>query len=102
MLAYSNWETLFDYASKKDRIKEIETLMGESGFWDDNEAAQRVVSELKGLKTVVSPMNDLTDSVGDLEVLFEMAEEDSSVQEEVEAELKRLEELLEDLELKAL
>ena len=95
MLAYSNWETLFDYASKKNRIKEIETLMGESGFWDDNEAAQRVVSELKGLKTVVSPMNDLTDSVGDLEVLFEMAEEDSSVQEEVEAELKRLEELLE-------
>ncbi len=102
MLAYSNWETLFDYDSKKNRIKEIETLMGESGFWDDNEAAQRVVSELKGLKTVVSPMNDLTDSVGDLEVLFEMAEEDSSVQEEVEAELKRLEELLEDLELKAL
>ena len=60
--------------------------MGEGGFWDDNEAAQRVVSELKGLKTVVSPMNDLTDSVGDLEVLFEMAEEDSAVQEEVEEE----------------
>ena len=58
--------------------------MGESGFWDDNEAAQRVVSELKGLKTVVSPMNDLVYSVGDLEVLFEMAEEDSSVQSEVE------------------
>ena len=32
MLAYSNWETLFDYDSKKNRIKEIETLMGESGF----------------------------------------------------------------------
>lgn len=76
--------------------------MGESGFWDDNEAAQRVVAELKGLKAVVSPMKDLTQSVDDLEVLFEMAEEDASVVSEVHQELDRLEGLLDDLELKAL
>jgi len=76
--------------------------MGEAGFWDDNEAAQRVVSELKGLKTVVAPMNDLTSSSEDLEVLFEMVDEDASVRAEVETELSRLENLLEVLELKAL
>ena len=76
--------------------------MGEAGFWDDNEAAQRVVSELKGLKTVVAPMNDLTSSSEDLEVLFEMVDEDASVRTEVETELSRLENLLEVLELKAL
>ena len=76
--------------------------MGENGFWDDNDAAQRIVGELKGLKTIVSPMNDLSESVTDLEVLFEMADEDSSVEEEVQVELKRLEELLDDLELRAL
>ena len=63
--------------------------MGENGFWDDNDAAQRIVGELKGLKTIVSPMNDLSESVTDLEVLFEMADEDSSVEEEVQVELKK-------------
>ena len=75
--------------------------MGEPGFWDDNEAAQRVVSELKGLKTIVAPMNDLTNSAEDLEVLFEMVDEDASVRTEVETELSRLENLLEVLELKS-
>ena len=37
--------------------------MGEPGFWDDNEAAQRVVGELKTLKTVVGPMADLSGAV---------------------------------------
>ncbi len=76
--------------------------MGEPGFWDDNEAAQRTVGELKGLKTIVAPMKELTRSADDLEVLFEMAEEDPSVTSELAPELERLEAILDDLELKAL
>lgn len=76
--------------------------MGEPGFWDDNETAQRTVAELKALKTIVAPMKDLTRSSEDLEVLFEMADEDPSVAAEVTAELDRLENVLDDLELKAL
>ncbi|MCH5377703.1 MAG: PCRF domain-containing protein, partial [Planctomycetes bacterium] len=99
---FNNSETLFDYAAKLARVKEIETAMGEPGFWDDNEAAQRTVGELKALKTIVGPMKELTRSVEDLEVLFEMADEDPSVGSEVTAELDRLENILDDLELKAL
>ena len=98
----SNSETLFDYAAKQARIKEIEAKMGEPTFWDDNEAAQRTVAELKGLKTVVVPMDDLTQSAEDLGVMFEMADEDPAVVAEVTSELDRLEQVLEDLELKAL
>ncbi len=98
----SNSETLFDYAAKQARIKEIEAKMGEPGFWDDNEAAQRTVAELKGLKSIVGPMDDLTQSAEDLGVMFEMADEDPSVVDEVTSELDRLEQVLEDLELKAL
>lgn len=98
----SNSETLFDYAAKLARTKEIETSMGQSGFWDDNDAAQRQVAEMKALKTIVNPMTELKQSAEDLEVLFEMAEEDESVGGEVVAELERLEDILDDLELKAL
>jgi peptide chain release factor 2 len=76
--------------------------MGQSNFWDDNEAAQRVIVELKSLKTMVGPMEDLTSSTSDLEVMFEMAQEDESMVVEVVQEIVRLEQVLEDLELKAL
>jgi peptide chain release factor 2 len=76
--------------------------MGQAGFWDDNEAAQRVIAELKSLKTIVGPMEDLTSSTSDLDVMFEMAEEDESMANEVAQEIARLERVLEDLELKAL
>ncbi len=76
--------------------------MGDPSFWDDNEAAQKAVAELKTLKGIVGPMDDLTASVTDLDALMEMADEDSSVAGEVIAEIERLERVLDDLELKAL
>ncbi|MEM8665948.1 MAG: peptide chain release factor 2 [Planctomycetota bacterium] len=91
-----------DYPAKQQQIKAIELKMGEPGFWDDNESAQKVVAELKSLKAIVGPMEELTGSVDDLGALFEMADEDESIQDEVNSEIARLESILEDLELKAL
>ncbi|TWT94525.1 Peptide chain release factor RF2 [Stieleria varia] len=76
--------------------------MGEPGFWDDNDSAQKTVGRLKSLKVVVGPMKELTSSVEDLDALIEMAEEDKSVAADVAAEVDRLENMLDDLELKAL
>ncbi|MEM9368822.1 MAG: peptide chain release factor 2 [Planctomycetota bacterium] len=91
-----------DHAAKNEQIKQIEAEMSEAGFWDDSESAQKTVMKLKGLKGVVGPMDSLAESAGDLEALFEMAEEDSTVEEEVRAEVDRLEAILDDLELRAL
>lgn len=76
--------------------------MGDPGFWDDNESAQKTVVDLKSLKVIVGPMDELTSSVDDLAALFEMAEEDESIAQEVTSEIVRLEKILEELELKAL
>ena len=95
-------ETLFDHAGKQDQIKAIETKMGEATFWDDNESAQKTVADLKGLKAIVTPMDELTSSVEDMSALFEMADEDESIAAEVGSEVTRLEKILDDLELKAL
>ena len=95
-------ETLFDHAGKQQQIKAIEAKMGESDFWDDNESAQKTVAELKGLKSIVSPMDELSSSVADMSALLEMAEEDESIAAEVASEVDRLENILDDLELKAL
>ena len=43
--------------------------MGDPGFWDDNDSAQKTVSDLKSLKSIVGPMDELTSSVEDLAAL---------------------------------
>ncbi|MEL7267105.1 MAG: peptide chain release factor 2, partial [Planctomycetota bacterium] len=91
-----------DYAAKKDEIVDLENQMGSPTFWDDRIAAQKTVDQLKGLKAVVSPMNDLTASVEDLGVLIEMAAEEPDLEDEITEEIQRLENLLEDLQLQAL
>ena len=76
--------------------------MAEAGFWDDNDAAQKIIAELKGLKIIVGPLDELSSAVGDLDALLEMADEDEGFTDEVVSEISRLERILEDLELKAL
>lgn len=76
--------------------------MSSADFWDNSESAQKIVMQLKGLKGIVGPLDDLAESAADLDALFEMAEEDDSIGAEVRDEIERLETVLEELELKAL
>ncbi len=76
--------------------------MAAPGFWDNQETAQQVVGELKSLKAVLGPLKEASSSAEDLSVLMEMAEEDESMAGEVATEVRRLNTLVDDLELKAL
>ncbi len=97
-----NSETLFDYAAKRQEISDIENDMGRPDFWNNSDAAQQIVSKLKGLKNVVGPMDELTQASGDLNALIEMADDDPAMATEVGDEVARLEAVLAKLELKAL
>lgn len=76
--------------------------MGQPEFWDNQEKAQSLVGQLKALKGLVGPMNDVMSSAADLQAMLEMAEEDPDLAEEVRGEIVRLEGVLDALELKAL
>ena len=97
-----NWETVFDCATKAADIKSIENQMASATFWDNSENAQQVVGQLKSLKAIHGPWNDAEAASEDLTVLIEMAEEDPAIEEEIAAEVQRLETLVEALELKSL
>ena len=99
---FSQLSSSLDYASKAGEIKQIEDQMGAPDFWDNNETAQKVVGQLKALKVIVGPLDELSSSVEDLEALMEMAREDESISEELSGEIERLEGILDQLELKAL
>lgn len=76
--------------------------MSAPDFWNNQERAQAVVAELKGLNTLVKPLRELDQSLADVDAMLEMAEEDAGFAAEVPGELDRLERTLGDLELKAL
>ena len=99
---FSSYETLFDYPGKQSKVKAIEQKMAAADFWNNQEQAQGVVAELKGLKALLNPLDDTIQQADDLTAMIEMAEEDESFAAEVPGEVERLEEVLEDLELKAL
>ena len=60
--------------------------MAAPDFWDNQELAQKIVGELSFLKTTLTPLGELLQAAGDLEVLVEFLEDDETG--ETEAELK--------------
>ncbi len=76
--------------------------MGAPGFWDNSETAQEVVGQLKSLKSIVGPLEEVLCAAEDLQALIEMAEEDESLAGEVTSEIERLDKLVGELETKSL
>ena len=83
-------------------MQEIEKEQSDPGFWGDQEKAQTIIAELKGLTAITSPLDEAVSASEDLDAMIEMAEEEPSFAEEAPAEVERIEELLEKLKLSAL
>ena len=75
--------------------------MEKPGFWDNQDSAQKVVSELKGLRSQAEPVQELLARADDAEVLLELAAEqdDDQAQTEVQTELEAMIKQVEQVEL---
>ena len=60
----------------------LEKQMLAPGFWDNQDSARKVVGELKSLKAVVAPTEELSGRLEDLQVHYELAAEADSEREE--------------------
>ena len=76
--------------------------MAEGDFWNNSEKAQVTVAELKGITSVLKPLNEALEVSGDIEALAELAAEDESLESELASETERLERLVAALELTSL
>ncbi len=78
--------------------------MSRPGFWDNQEAAQNVVTQLSALKAVVDPTEELQREVKDLVELYELAaeEEDGEELAQLEDNVKLLGRRCEQIELQGL
>lgn len=75
--------------------------MSAPDFWDDNDAAQKVISEVNHLKDLVKTMKDLETSHEDIQVMMELAaeENDESLYPEIIEGVKTLNKRVSEFEL---
>jgi peptide chain release factor 2 len=78
--------------------------MGAADFWNNQDRANKVVSELKTLKAILTPVTKTSGDVADALLLWQMANEadDQASREEVDTQLDRLSADLDRLETSAL
>ncbi|MEN6412981.1 MAG: peptide chain release factor 2 [Veillonellales bacterium] len=90
-----------DVAGKEEKIADLENEMGAPGFWDEPEAAQKVMQEVTALKDSAGGYHRIHDRYSDLAVLWQlgMDEQDESVYPEVSAALQQINDDIEHLEL---
>ncbi|MGQ9915081.1 MAG: peptide chain release factor 2 [Thermogutta sp.] len=91
-----------DYAGKKGREAEIETVMSGPDFWNDPEKSAEILAELKSIRAVLKRIDEAFRQLDDIDAMIQLADEDPAFEEEVPSALDKLDGLLEDLEIKSL
>lgn len=76
--------------------------MGEPSFWDNQDKAQETINRLKPLNGMIKPFEELRSSIGDLEALAELCDEDESLEADLETDLDKVETAFSAFELKAM
>lgn len=89
---------------KKKQVEEIERKVEEPKFWEDPEASQKIMKELKGLQKTIEEIESLETLYGDIGILLEMGYEDEDEELAAEAvqELKTFESMYENLRIETL
>ncbi|MEH7378017.1 MULTISPECIES: peptide chain release factor 2 [Bacillaceae] len=93
-----------DLENKEARIAELDDEMLHPDFWNDQQAAQTVISEANGLKDQVHEFYKLNESFENLELTYELVKEenDEELRTELEDELGQLTGRLSQFELQLL
>lgn len=86
-------------------MKELETSMTAPDFWDDQQAVQKVMSEMNQLKALIQKVAELGSLYDDLQVMIELAEEeeeDEGIRNDIHKGIRDFKKQLSDFELELL
>jgi len=91
----------FDLPAKIERLNAIQAQMHEPNFWDNSSVANKLMGEMKFLKSCVEPFDDLGARHKEAIELLEISEGDPQMVSQIESEITVAEKELSDLELKS-
>jgi peptide chain release factor 2 len=81
----------FDVAAGKEELKRIETQASSPDFWNDQEAAQKLLQKRTALEKKIQRQEHFDSQISDAGVLFEFADEDEESLKELRSLIERLE-----------
>jgi peptide chain release factor 2 len=85
---------------KRMQLKEEELKTQDPDFWNDPKKAEVQMKQIRGLKFWITAYDERMTLFSDVEVLFEFAKEGEAEEEEVDEHFFKLQESVEELELK--
>ncbi|MCP9767769.1 peptide chain release factor 2 [Lacihabitans sp. LS3-19] len=91
---------IFDYDNRKEKLGDLENQQAQPEFWNDSDHAQKIVKEIQTLKNWTEYYEEAETSISDLETLHEFYQMNEVSEEEIKAEGKKTEAIIEELELK--
>ena len=99
-----NWVFPFDQAGLTSKLNEINKAIEAEDFWNDHEAAQKLLKEKKAIEVRLQDFARLEEEYSDVETLIQMAEEeeDENLLEEIESTYKQLNKDIDDMTVKVL
>ncbi len=81
----------FDADSKRKELEKLEAKISDPEFWNDSEAAQKVVQQRSRIEKALNQQENFENGVSDAEVLFEFAESDENSVKELNDLIVKLE-----------
>lgn len=98
---------LFDLDYLKSRQSDINTLMEEQNFWEDNERANQYLQENKKLSNKIEAFELLNSSYEEISILIELSEEanfeeEKELEENIKSQIVSTKKILDDMTMEVL
>ncbi len=99
---YRSIFTMLDFEHLQSEVKRLDALTYESGFWDQPDAAQKIIKKLKMEKTLLDKLMSFKTLYDDIIVLSDFALEDNSILNELEQNIQKFERQFDSLSIELL
>ncbi|MBW1873057.1 MAG: peptide chain release factor 2 [Deltaproteobacteria bacterium] len=99
-MLWENYGGVFDVASKKEKLEELEKVSSDPDFWNNSPKAQGIMRDLTRLRQQVGIWEQLEEQLSDARVLAEF--NDPDIQDDLNHEVERLTVAVANLEFQTL
>jgi len=93
---------IFDAASLRSQLAELETKLADPGLWSNQERSQQLMRQRKRLENALAHDTELARRADDIAAYFDLAREGEAVVDDLKKEIDGLRELAERLETETL
>lgn len=93
-------EKNFDVDARQKKLRELEAQSMKADFWNDSGPAQKVMKQIAEISQEIASVGNLSKELTDTRSMLQVTHDDSQMEKEISAEIKKLTKIIDDLEIK--